>query len=224
MGLFNDQKNVTNIDSFGCLDENNKPSEFDENVMDLVFILDKSGSMHDLVEDTIGGYNSYIEKEKAKDENILVTLVLFDTSYNVLYSRKPINEVEKLTREQYFASGCTALLDAIGRTIVSLDKEVNNKVLFVITTDGLENSSRRFTKDQVKELIQSHEWEFLFIGADIDSYSEACALGIDEHHAANYERSACGVGSLFNSVGNYRYRYARNEHTRSDSDWKEGLY
>lgn len=225
MDLFNDQKNVTNVDSFDCLDENNKPKEFDETVMDLVFILDKSGSMCGAVEDTIGGFNSYIkkEREKAKDENILVTLILFDTEYIVLYSRKPIDEVEKLTREQYFASGCTALLDAIGRTIVSLDREVNNKVLFVITTDGLENASRKFSKDQVKELIQSHDWEFLFIGADIDSYAEAYTLGIDEDHAANYEKSSAGLGSLFSSVGNYRLRYARDEHTRGGSDWKEGL-
>lgn len=221
MGIFNNQKNVTNVDSFDCLDENNKPKEFDKDVMDLVFILDKSGSMYDLVDDTIGGFNSYIEKEKGKDEKILVTLVLFDTEYTVLYSRKPIDEVGKLTREQYFVGGCTALYDAIGRTIVSLDREVNNKVLFVITTDGLENSSRKFSKNQVKELIQGHEWEFLFIGADIDSYAEALTLGIDEDHAANYQRSAHGVSSLFGSVRNYRYRYARDEHTRGGSDWKE---
>ncbi len=221
MDIFDNQKNVTNIDSFDCLDENNKPKKFDKEIMDLVFILDKSGSMYDLVDDTIGGFNSYIEKEKGKDEKILVTLVLFDTQYTVLYSRKPIGEVEKLTREQYSAGGCTALYDAIGRTIVSLDKEVDNKVLFVITTDGLENSSRKFSKDQVKELIQSHKWEFLFIGADIDSYAEASTLGIDEDHAANYERSAHGVSSLFSSVGNYRLRYARDEHTRGGSDWKE---
>jgi hypothetical protein len=221
MGLFNDQKNVRNVDSFDCLDENNKPKEFDENVMDLVFILDKSGSMIDLVDDTIGGFNSYIENEKETDENILVTLILFDTEYTVLYSRKPIDEVEKLTREQYFAGGCTALLDAIGRTIVSLDKEVNNKVLFVITTDGLENSSRRFSKSQVKELIQSHEWEFLFIGADIDSYAEARALGIDRNHAANYERSPRGVRGVFNSVNRYRCVYSKNRHTSEGSDWKE---
>jgi hypothetical protein len=225
MGLFSDQKNVRNVDSFDCLNEKNKPKEFDENVMDLVFILDKSGSMCDLVEDTIGGFNSYIENEKVKaeDEKILVTLILFDTDYTVLYSRKPIDEVEKLTREQYFAGGCTALLDAVGKTIISLEKEVNNKVLVVITTDGLENSSRKFSKDQVKELIQSHEWEFLFIGADIDSYAEARALGIDEDHAANYEKSAGGLGALFGSVGNYRSRYSRDEHTRCGSDWKEGL-
>ena len=219
MGIFKEHENVTNIDSFECLDENNNPKKEDENVMDLVFILDKSGSMYDLVEDTIGGYNSYIEKEKAKDEKILVTLVLFDTEYRMLYARKPIEEVEKLTREQYYADGCTALFDAIGRTITSLDNEVSNKVLFVITTDGLENSSRHFSKADVRELIEGHDWEFLFIGADIDSYSEALTLGIDEHHAANYERSSRGLGALFGSVGRYRCAYSRDEHR--DVDWKE---
>lgn len=217
MGLFKEYKNVTNIDSFECLDENNNPKKEDE--MDLVFILDKSGSMYDLVDDTIGGFNSYIDKEKEKDEKILVTLVLFDTEYRMLYTRKPIGEVEKLTREQYYAGGCTALLDAIGKTITSLDNEVSGKVLFVITTDGLENSSKHFTKDKVKNLIESHDWEFLFIGADIDSYHEAFTLGIDENHAANYERSSRGLGGLFNSVGRYRSAYSRNEHR--NVDWKE---
>lgn len=217
MELFKEYKNVTNIDSFECLDENNNPKKEDE--MDLVFILDKSGSMYDLVDDTIGGFNSYIDKEKEKDEKILVTLVLFDTEYRMLYTRKPLGEVEKLTREQYYAGGCTALLDAIGKTITSLDNEVSGKVLFVITTDGLENSSKHFTKDKVKNLIESHDWEFLFIGADIDSYHEAFTLGIDEDHAANYERSSRGLGGLFNSVGRYRSAYSRNEHR--NVDWKE---
>lgn len=223
MGLFNDQKNVTNIDSFDCLDENNKPKEFDENVMDLIFILDKSGSMCDAVEDTIGGFNSYIEKEKRSGENILVTLVLFDTGYWLLYSRKPIDEVQKLTREEYAAYGMTALYDAIGRTIVSLEKEVNNKVLFVITTDGLENASIKFNKSQVKTLIERNDWEFLFIGADIDSYAEALTLGIPENRAANYEKSSAGLGALFGSVHRYRCAFTRDEHNNEDNDWKEGL-
>ena len=127
--------------------------------------------------------------------------------------------MERLTREQYYADGCTALLDAIGRTITSLDNEVAGKVLFVITTDGLENSSRHFTKDQVKHLIETHDWEFLFIGAGIDSYHEAYTLGIDANHAANYERSAGGVNGLLGSVRRYRCAYSKNEHR--DVDWKE---
>ena len=204
------------------MDENNKPKEFDESVMDLVFILDKSGSMAGAVEYTVDGFNSYIEKEKGSDENILVTLILFDTEYNVLYSRKPIEDVEKLTCEEYDPGGFTALYDAIGRTIVSLENEVNNKVLFVITTDGFENSSVEFTKSQVKGLIEKSDWEFLFIGADIDSYGEALTLSIDENHAANYEKSSAGLGSLFGSVRNYRISYS-NDQDLDNSDWKDGL-
>lgn len=222
MGLFNENENVTNIDSFECLDENNKPKEFDESVMDMVFILDKSGSMSGAVEYTIDGFNSYIEKEKGSDENILVTLILFDTEYEVLYSRKPIEDVEKLTREEYDPWGFTALYDAIGRTIVSLENEVNNKVLFVITTDGLENSSVEFTESQIKGLIERSDWEFLFIGANIDSYGEALTLGIDENHAANYEKSSAGLGSLFGSVRKYRISYS-NDRDLDNSDWKDGL-
>jgi hypothetical protein len=188
--------------------------------MDLIFILDKSGSMYDLVEDTIGGYNSYIERERKKGEKILVTLVLFDTEYKMLYSRKPIEEVEELTRRQYSADGYTALLDAIGRTIVSFEKEIDNKVLCVITTDGLENASKEFSKNQVKNLIESLDWEFLFIGANIDSYSEALTLGIDDDHTANYEASSRGVSALFDSVENYRDAYSKDEHTGS-MEWRE---
>lgn len=223
MGMFNEFKNVTNIDSFERLDENNKPIE-EENVMDLVFILDKSGSMWNLEEDTIGGFNSYIAREKEKEEKILVTLVLFDDNYRILYTRKPIEEVEELTKEDYHTGGCTALLDAVGSTINSLDKEVSQKVLFVITTDGLENASTKFTKPMVKELIESHDWEFLFIGADIDSYSEAMSLGIDNDHAANYEKSAAGLGSLFGSVHRYRCAYSKDdEEMMTGNRWKDGL-
>lgn len=223
MGMFNELGNVTNVESYGNLDENNKPIEKDEDVMDLVFILDRSGSMWNLEEDTIGGYNSYIAKEKAKGDKILVTLVLFNDEYQMLYTRKPIEEVEELTSEEYFTTGCTALLDAIGTTINSLDKEVSNKVMFVITTDGLENASTRFRKSEIKELIQSHDWEFLFIGADIDSYAEASYLGIRSDRAANYEKSSAGVGALFGSVGKFRCAYSRDEMRSGDESWKEGL-
>lgn len=121
MGFFSDLKNVTNVKSFNSLNDN-------ENVdMDLVFILDKSGSMWDIEEDTIGGFNSFIEKEKENNKNTRVTLVLFDDEYKILYTRKPIDEVKQLTNKEYCTGGCTALLDAVGRTIVSLDGEVSKK-------------------------------------------------------------------------------------------------
>jgi uncharacterized protein with von Willebrand factor type A (vWA) domain len=220
-GLFSKEENVTNVKSFDSLDENNRPIQ--ENAMDLVFILDKSGSMWNVVEDTIGGFNSFIEREKAKDIKTYVTLVLFDDEYKILYTRKPIEEVKELTSEEYFAGGCTALLDAVGTTIESLDGEVARKVMFVITTDGLENASRKYTKGDVKKLIQSHNWEFLFIGADIDSYGEAMTMGISANRTANYEKSSAGLGSLFGSVSRFRCAYDSDDKEEMERGWKEDL-
>lgn len=216
MGNISDLKNVKTVKSFNSLNEKNEVE------MDLVFVLDKSGSMFDVVEDTIGGFNSFIRREKENGKNTCVTLVLFDDEYHILYTRKPIDEVEELTEKEYFASGCTALLDAVGRTILSIDGEVSNKVMFVITTDGLENSSREFSRSDIKKLIESHNWEFLFIGADIDSYSEAFTLGIDRNHTANYKKSSEGLGALFGSVSRFRCAYSEDEKVRGAS-WKRDL-
>jgi hypothetical protein len=217
MGLFGEMKNVTNVKSFGSLEEKKNVD------MDLVFVLDKSGSMWNVVEDTIGGFNSFIERERKEEKNTRVTLVLFDDEYKIIYTRKPIDEVEELTSEEYFASGCTALLDAVGRTILSLEGEVADKVMFVITTDGLENASVEFKRSDVKKLIETHDWEFLFIGADIDSYSEAASLGIRSSRTANYEKSSAGLGSLFNSVSRYRCAFSRDDEEEMSGAWKEDL-
>lgn len=216
MGLFPELENVTNVKSFDKLNDNEDVD------MDLVFVLDKSGSMWNIVDDTIGGFNSFIEREKAKDQKTRVTLVLFDDEYKILYTRKPIDEVEELTREDYHADGCTALLDAVGRTIVSLDGEVSKKVMFVITTDGLENASREFTRDKVKKLINTHPWEFLFIGADIDSYAESSRIGIRAERTANYDKSEEGVAALFGSVYRFKNSYENDEQVRG-VDWKKDL-
>lgn len=217
MGYLKDLKNVTTVKSFNNLNDN---SDVD---MDLVFVLDKSGSMWDVEKDTIGGFNSFIAREKESGKNTRVTLVLFDDEYHILYTRKPIDEVSELTSEEYFASGCTALLDAVGRTITSLDGEVSRKVMFVITTDGLENASREFTRKDVKKLIETHDWEFLFIGADIDSYSEASSLGIRGNRVANYEKSSAGVGALFGSVSRFRCAYDEDSEEEMERGWKEDL-
>lgn len=217
MGLFGEMKNVTNVESFRNLEEKKDVD------MDLVFVLDKSGSMWNVVEDTIGGFNSFIQRERKEDKNTRVTLVLFDDEYKILYTRKPIDEVEELTSEEYFASGCTALLDAVGRTILSLDGEVADKVMFVITTDGLENASVEFKRADIKKLIETHDWEFLFIGADIDSYEEAATLGIRSSNTANYEKSSAGLGVLFDSVSRYRCAYSRDDTEEMERGWKEDL-
>jgi uncharacterized protein YegL len=189
---------------------------------DIIFILDRSGSMSGIEEDTIGGFNSFI-KDHQKDKNAYVTTVLFDDKYEVLYERKPIKEVEKLTPKEYYVRGCTALMDAIGKTINSLNKKIkDNKVLFVITTDGLENASREYDKAKIKKLIEKHSnWEFIYIGADIDSYSEAAQLGIKSSNTANYCKSKRGVGALFDSVGQaFDCVYEEKELSAS---WKKDL-
>lgn len=168
--------------------------------LDLIFLMDRSGSMGGSESDTIGGFNSFIQREKDKDLNTRVTTILFDDHYEVLYKRKAIGEVAELTKNEYWVRGCTALLDAIGKTINTLDKEIDNKVLFVIMTDGLENSSREFSKEQIRNLINNHNWEFIYIGADIDSYSEAGNIGIRRTHVANYKKSRRGFDDVYCSV------------------------
>ena len=217
MGNISDLKNVRTVKSFDSLNEKNEVE------MDLVFVLDKSGSMFDVVDDTIGGFNSFIKKEKESGKKTCVTLVLFDDEYHILYTRKPIDEVELLTDNEYFASGCTALLDAVGRTILSLDKEVSNKVMFVITTDGLENSSIEFSRSDVKQLIEDHDWEFLFIGADIDSYAEAASLGIPRTRSANFTKSAAGLGALFTGARVFRKAYEEDNAEEMERGWKKDL-
>ena len=190
--------------------------------LDLIFLIDRSGSMYGSEDDTIGGFNSFIEKERTNEGETNVTTILFDHEYELLYKRKPIADVDKLTRDAYFVRGSTALLDAIGRTITTLDKEIENKVLFVIMTDGMENSSVEFSKPQIKNMIQNHNWEFIFIGADIDSYSEAGQIGIRRTHVANYKKSRKGVEDAYVSVRNASYCLRYNE-SLEDSDWKKDL-
>jgi uncharacterized protein with von Willebrand factor type A (vWA) domain len=190
--------------------------------LDLIFLIDKSGSMYGSEEDTIGGFNSFIQKEKQEDLNTSVTTIFFNHGYEVLYKRKPIHTVKELTRNEYHVNGSTALLDAIGKTITTLDKEIDNKVLFVIITDGMENSSIEFSKSQISNMINNHNWEFIFIGADIDSYAEAGRIGIRKSRVANYEKSERGVEKLFNSVSNARYCLRRNIDLDL-SDWKKDL-
>ena len=190
--------------------------------LDLIFLIDRSGSMYGSEKDTMGGFNSFIEKERKKEFNTTVTTILFDHEYEILYKRTPINDVKELTSEEYYVRGSTALLDAIGKTITTLDKEIDNKVLFVIMTDGMENSSIEFSKTQVSNMIKNHDWEFIFIGADIDSYAEAGNIGIKRTHVANYEKSARGVERAFVSMERATdcLRFNRK---LNDAKWKRDL-
>lgn len=179
---------------------------------EMVFILDRSGSMSHLTDDTIGGFNSLIEKQKEEDGEAFVTTVLFSDDYELLHDHIDIKEIKPMTRKDYYAMGCTALLDAIGTTINTVgvrlsetpEEERPEKVIFVITTDGLENSSREFTRSKVKEMIEhqqsKYSWMFMFLGANIDAVSEASSLGIDARHARTYTANAQGTSSVYESV------------------------
>lgn len=190
--------------------------------LDIIFLIDRSGSMSGSEEDTIGGFNSYIKRERDKGFETKVTTVLFDDQYEILYKRKDIKEVENLTDKEYYVRGMTALYDAIGKTINLLDKEIDNKVLFVIMTDGMENDSREYSKQQITNLIESHNWEFIFIGADIDSYAEARNIGIKKSRVANYEKSKRGVGKLYDAIENVTC-CMREDVDLDNANWKKDL-
>lgn len=188
--------------------------------LDVVFLLDMSGSMQGMEEDTIGGYNGYLDN--MKDSDAKVTTVLFNGSHEMITNGKCIKNVKKLSRKQYIPGGSTALLDAIGDTIKYMDEKCSNKVLFIITTDGEENSSRRYTKEDIKKLINIHDnWEFIYLGADIDSYGEASSIGIKSNRTSNYKKTSKGVSKLFDKLKNMSWHYME-ENCISD-DWKDGL-
>lgn len=168
-----------------------------KDLTELVFILDRSGSMSGLEKDTIGGFNGMIEKQKKEDGEALVSVVLFDDKAEVLYDRLDIQDVKPMTEKEYFVRGCTALLDAVGGAIEHIKKvrkeapkeERPEKTIFIITTDGMENASKEYSYEKVKKLIdkrQAKHWEFIFLGANIDAVAEAGRLGIRESGAVNY--------------------------------------
>lgn len=197
----------------------------------IICILDRSGSMHGLVKDTIGGYNSFLEKQKQNSGKAEVTTVLFDDQYEVISESVDINEVKNLTSEEYFARGTTALLDAVGRTITNtlgkMEKEkicpAKRKVLVMIMTDGLENASKEYKKSDVKNLIEAttkeYGWNYIFIGANIDSVSEAKSLGINAKHAANYSHDSGGVQKSFSMMD--AAATEMREKGTVDENWKE---
>ncbi len=183
-----------------------------KNLTELVFILDRSGSMAGMVEDTVGGFNSMIEKQKHEPGEAYVSTVLFNTENEVLHDRVDVKKVAPMTRRDYSPCGCTALLDAIGGAIHHIgnvhkyarEEDVPERTLFVITTDGLENASRRYTLQQVKEKIRRQQdkygWEFIFLGANIDAVGTAEGLGIRADRAANYMADGIGASATFASV------------------------
>ena len=176
-----------------------------KNLTEIVFILDRSGSMSGLEADTIGGYNSLLEKQKKEDGEAFVSTVLFDDRQEVLHDRVELSKMEPMTDKEYYVRGCTALLDAVGGAIHHIknvhkyarEEDRPEKTLFIITTDGMENSSRRYTYDKVRKMVEyqkeKYGWEFLFLGANIDAVKEAGRFGICEDRAVNYECDSIGT-------------------------------
>ena len=182
------------------------------NVTEMVFILDRSGSMAGLESDTIGGFNSLIEKQKKLDGKAYVSTVLFDNLTEVVHDRVEIQNIKPMTEEQYFVRGCTALIDAIGGAIHHIanihkyarPEDVPSHTVFVIITDGAENASRHYTSDRVKAMIEKEKeqygWEFMFIGANIDAVETAREYGIDESRAVNYNADTVGTSIVYEAV------------------------
>lgn len=182
------------------------------NITELVFILDRSGSMSGLEADTVGGFNSLIEKQKTVDAKCFVTTVLFSSTSETIHDRMELGEIRPLSGEDYVPAGCTALLDAIGETIRHISKihkyarpeDVPEHTTFVIMTDGMENASRTFTSKEVKRMIESekelHGWEFLFLAANIDAVETASRVGIRSDRAVDYCADSTGTKVAYEAV------------------------
>ena len=183
-----------------------------QNLTELVFILDRSGSMAGLEKDTIGGFNAMIDKQRKEAGEAIISTVLFDNYCEVIHDRVPLSKVPHLTEREYYVRGCTALLDAVGGAIHHIgnvhkyarEEDRPQRTLFVITTDGMENASRRYTYEKVKAQIarqkERYGWEFLFLGANIDAAQEAARFGIAEDYAATYVADETGTNLIYESV------------------------
>ena len=178
------------------------------NHTEIIFIIDKSGSMSKLVDDTIGGFNGFIKSQQALDGKATLTTVLFDTTWKTIHDGVDIHEVKPMTNLDYSAFGGTAMLDAIGETINrvqdrhdELGNEKPDSVLFVITTDGEENSSKKFKKSDIEKMIKhqtnGHGWKFMFLGANMDAVKEAESIGISKDYSVNYDWSAQGTSAVY---------------------------
>ena len=202
-------------------------------ITELVFILDRSGSMAGLESDTIGGFNAMIEQQKKLDGKVYVSTVLFSNYSKVIHDRKDLSEIEPMTDKDYTVGGCTALLDAIGGAIHHIGnvhkyarpEDVPEHTMFIITTDGMENASREYGSEKVKKMIRRQEerygWEFLFVAANIDAVETAEHIGIRRERAANYRHDSEGTEKLYCAVSATVASYRKNASV--DDNWAEGL-
>lgn len=183
-----------------------------KNLTELVFILDKSGSMSGLEKDTIGGFNSMLEKQRKETGNVVISTVLFDDRMQVLHDRADLTGIKNLTDKDYQVGGCTALLDALGKSIKHINKvqkalpeeECPAKTMFIITTDGQENSSHEFSYEKIKKMVEKKQekkqWEFLFLGANMDAISAAADIGIKANRATNFHCDAVGTAVNYSAL------------------------
>lgn len=203
---------------------------------ELVFILDRSGSMGGLESDTIGGFNAMIEKQKTQEGEANVTTVLFDDKYDIIHDRFPIGAVKPLTTNEYYVRGCTALLDAVGKTIHKVgniqkylpDEMKAEKVIFVITTDGLENASKEYNYEMIRRRIERQKekygWEFLFLGANMDAVTEARKFGIAEDRSVTFENDSAGVAMNYRVMEQtIRCMRAAPRMADVDGSWKKEI-
>ena len=204
-----------------------------KDLTELVFILDKSGSMAGLESDTIGGYNAMLKKQQEQPGEAIVTTVLFDDKYELLHDRINIKGIKPITEKEYFVEGCTALLDAIGKTIKKIDnaqkhtseEEQAEKVMFVITTDGMENASKEYNYNKIKAMVEKQKekygWEFIFLGANIDAAETAGRFGISAERAANYHADSEGTNLNFEVVSEAVSHIRMNK--AMAPDWKKRI-
>lgn len=204
------------------------------NITEIVFIIDKSGSMSGFEADTIGGFNSAIEKQKQKDGKVYVSTVLFDNDCEIIHDRIDISEVKPMTRDDYTAGGCTALLDAIGGAIHHIGnvhkyarpEDVPEHTIFIITTDGMENASNRYSAARVKEMIEcrreKYNWEFIFLAANIDAVGTAENIGIKRERAVNYNRDCEGIQVTYEAMSE-AITAMRCSHTLDAGEWRKNL-
>ena len=183
-----------------------------KNLTEIVFILDRSGSMAGLEADTIGGFNALIRKQQAEEGEAYVSTVLFDNHTEVIHDRVDIRKIQPMTRKDYYVRGCTALLDAVGKSIHHIgnvhkyarEEDRPEKTIFVITTDGMENASRMYSYEQVRKMIRHEQdkygWEFLFLGANIDAAKEAQRFGIEADRAADYHCDKAGMALNYEAI------------------------
>ena len=202
-----------------------------KNLTEIVFILDRSGSMAGLEDDTIGGFNAMIRKQKEETGEAYVSTVLFDNHREVIHDRISICDIAPMTHKEYYVRGSTALLDAVGKAIHHIgnvhkyarEEDRPEKTLFVITTDGMENASREYSYPRLKALIERQKekygWEFLFLGANIDAAREAARFGINEDRAANYHADSKGTGVIYETVSE-AICHVRKCNVPLSADWK----